>query len=350
MDKQAEELLRKLDDGEPALEDAGFLGIDFPVEQAALVLLPVPWDATTSYGKGTAAGPAAINAASHQLDVFDLAFGKPFRAGITMVDSPAEIAKLNTECASIIETARSGDKKTAAAAISKVNQASERVNQLVYEQAMTYHKAGKLVALVGGDHSAPFGLLRMLNEQAQENFGVLHFDAHYDLRQAYEGFTHSHASIMHNALESFPKIERIVHVGIRDFSVRELEYAHAQSGRVRTYFARDLFQLAAQGITFQDVATQIVHELPDDVYVSFDIDGLDPVFCPSTGTPVPGGLSYQEALYILEVLAESGRRIVGFDLCEVTPSPNSHDEWDANVGARMLYKLCGAMLRSQQRC
>lgn len=350
MNKQAEEMLRKLDDGEPADENGGFLGIDFPVKDAALVMIPVPWDATTSYGKGTADGPGAIIEASHQLDVFDLAFGKPFRSGITMLAESEEIRRLNNECAKTVETARGDDEKAAKAAVAKVNKASARVNELVYEEALKQHKAGKLVGVVGGDHSSPYGLLKMFNDELEGNFGILHFDAHYDLRDAYEGFEHSHASIMHNALRDFSKLERLVHIGIRDFSVRELDHAKSQGGRVRTYFARDLFNLSAQGISFHDVATQIVNELPENVYISFDIDGLDPVFCPSTGTPVAGGLSYQEALYILETLAESGRKIIGFDLCEVAPAPSGEDEWDANVGARMLYKLCGATLRSQKKC
>jgi len=85
------------------------------------------------------------------------------------------------------------------------------------------------------------------------------------------------------------------------------------------------------------------------VYISFDIDGLDPAFCPTTGTPVAGGLSWDEALYLIEALVDSGRKIIGFDLCEVAPGKDG-SEWDANVGARLLYKLCGAALKSQGMC
>jgi len=85
------------------------------------------------------------------------------------------------------------------------------------------------------------------------------------------------------------------------------------------------------------------------VYISFDIDALDPPYCPSTGTPVPGGISFDEAVYILEELAASGRKVIGFDLTEVTPDPQGRD-WDANVGARLLYKLSGCLLRSQKLC
>ena len=107
--------------------------------------------------------------------------------------------------------------------------------------------------------------------------------------------------------------------------------------------------MKAEGNTFKSIAASIVATLPENVYVSFDIDGLDPSYCPSTGTPVPGGLSFDEAVFILEELAQSGRRVVGFDLTEVAPGPDG-SEWDANVGARLLYKLCGCLLRSQKLC
>ena len=96
---------------------------------------------------------------------------------------------------------------------------------------------------------------------------------------------------------------------------------------------------------WDDCCRRIVGELPRTVHVSFDIDGLSPELCPNTGTPVPGGLSFAEARHLLRVLAESGRRVVGFDLVEVAPGPRG-DDWDANVGARLLYKLIGCALRS----
>src|SRR6185437_1373919 len=92
---------------------------------------------------------------------------------------------------------------------------------------------------------------------------------------------------------------------------------------------------------------QIISELPQDVWISFDIDGLDPKLCPHTGTPVPGGLDFHEALYLIRELAESGRRIIGFDLNEVAPDPTGANEWDANVAARLLYKLSAWTLVSQ---
>jgi agmatinase len=113
------------------------------------------------------------------------------------------------------------------------------------------------------------------------------------------------------------------------------------------FFDRDLVRRRFQGVTWAATAKEIVDRLPHDVWVSFDIDGLDPRYCPNTGTPVAGGLDFQEANFILQTLARSGRRIIGFDLNEVAPDPAGENEWDANVGARLLYKLSAWTLASQ---
>ena len=120
-------------------------------------------------------------------------------------------------------------------------------------------------------------------------------------------------------------------------------------GRGSCFYGRDIFRMKAEGRSFKSIADEIIATLPANVYVSFDIDGLDPSYCPSTGTPVPGGLSFDEAVYILEALAVSGRKVVGFDLTEVAPGADG-SEWDANVGARLLYKLCGCLLKSRRLC
>jgi agmatinase len=150
-------------------------------------------------------------------------------------------------------------------------------------------------------------------------------------------------------MKEYPAVTKLTQVGIRDYSRDERNIMTGLGTRGACFYGRDIFRMKAEGETFKSVATEIISTLPDNVYVSFDIDGLDPSYCPSTGTPVPGGLSFDEAVYILEELAKSGRRVVGFDLTEVAPDPNG-GEWDANVGARILYKLCGCLLRSQKLC
>jgi agmatinase len=173
--------------------------------------------------------------------------------------------------------------------------------------------------------------------------GLLHLDAHADLRPAYEGFTWSHASIFYNVLDRIPGVAKLVQVGIRDLSEEEAEIAATSGGRAVIHHDDDLVARKFDGEPWGRIVDGIVGELPANVYLSFDIDGLDPALCPNTGTPVPGGLSFQEAVYLVAAVHKSGRRIVGLDLCEVAPGPEG-DEWDANVGARLLYKMIGYAL------
>jgi agmatinase len=199
------------------------------------------------------------------------------------------------------------------------------------------------VGVVGGDHSSPFGLLAALGAKHPDGFGVLHFDAHHDLRQAYEGFEHSHASIMHH-VQALPSVEKLVQVGLRDVSPGEVAEIE-RNPKITAFFDWDLRRRTAAGEAWAEQCRRIVEPLGSDVYFSLDIDGLDPRYCPSTGTPVPGGLEYWELFALLEEVERSGRRFVGADLVEVAPSGSG--EWDANVGARILFQLC-QFLRSEK--
>ena len=173
-------------------------------------------------------------------------------------------------------------------------------------------------------------------------------DAHADLREAYEGFRYSHASIMNNVVREVPGLQRLVQVGVRDYCDEEDQLVRDNPALLRTFFDADLKREQLDGEPWSRLCGRVVAELPQEVYVSFDVDGLDPSLCPHTGTPVAGGLSFAEATALLRRLVESGRRIVGFDLNEVAPDPEGRSEWDANVGARLLYKLIGFALLSQR--
>jgi len=325
-----------------ASEDSGIFGLPFEEHEARIVFLPVPWEVTTSYGGGTSSGPEAILNASHQVDLYDLDVVKPYEAGFFMREARPEVAQWNEEGKQLA----SGEDRGANAA--RINELSSRLNELVYADTRELLQKQKIVGLVGGDHSTPFGSIRAHAEHFSD-FGVLHFDAHSDTRIAYEGFADSHASIMYNVLTRLPQVKKLVQVGIRDVCEQEIDFCQSQGERVRVFFDRDLATSRLRGESFSGLAAQIVESLPKNVYVSFDIDGLDPRYCPHTGTPVPGGLDFSEAVFILKTLVESGRTIVGFDLNEVAPGPEGSDleEWDANCGARLLYKLAGFTLASQ---
>jgi agmatinase len=327
---------------------SGVFGLPFTRQEARIVLIPVPFDATTSYGGGAAGGPEAVLRASAQVDLLDHHFGRIYEQGIFMEDIHEGIAWLSRRTREAAEPViRDGGADPAdpshRAALLEVDRAGERVNEFVSERVRAALSQGKTPGIIGGDHSTPFAAIAACAEAAGEpGIGLLQIDAHMDLRDAYEGFAWSHASIMHNVLARVPGVKRLVQVGIRDYCDEEAEAARASGGRIVTRFDADWFARTASGETLPDLCREAVEALPRLVYISFDIDGLDPALCPHTGTPVPGGLSFNAAAMLLKTLRDSGRRVVGFDLCEVSPDPERDSEWDANVGARILYKLCGA--------
>ncbi len=327
--------------------DSGVFGLPFTPEQAKVVLVPVPFEATTSYGGGTADGPAAIYEASKQVDLFDLDTGRPYEAGIAMLELPADVRAWNDEAKAlakpIIENAGVAEDPKA---LNRVNALCERMNAWVFSTTKHWLSKGKIVGVVGGDHSTPFGAISAYAD-AFSDLGILHLDAHADLRDAYEGFTWSHASIMFNVMTKLPKVSKLVQVGIRDFGEAEYDFVQEHCTRVHTFFDAKLARARNDGMPWREQVDQIVAELPHHIYLSWDIDGLEPTLCPHTGTPVPGGLGFHQATGLLEGIARAGKRIVGFDLNEVAPGPDG-DEWDGNVGARLLYKMIGWTLASQK--
>jgi agmatinase len=345
----------------PADPSAGIFGLPGSFEDAKIIFLPVPWEATTSYGGGTVHGPTAILNASPQLDLFDLDVERPYECGLYCLPlsrSISDLNKISKELAGPIKEAFGEVQGVPAleANLARVNENSSKLNQYVHDEVSRIFKAGKIPAMIGGDHSIPIGAFQATATHVGD-FGILHFDAHSDTRNAYMGFTDSHASIMRNAANRVSSIKKIVQVGIRDFCEEEVEFTEGQGKRFEVFYDQQIQEERLQGTSFSKIAERIIQNLPDKVWVSFDIDGLDPRFCPHTGTPVPGGLDYPEAILILKLLAKSGRKIVGFDVVEVAPPLNddespleplqASDEWDANVGMRLIYKLSAFTLATQ---
>lgn len=327
-------------------------GLPFSEEDARLVILPIPWEVTVSYNAGTARAPDHIFKASLQVDLFDPEFRDVWREGIFMRTPNKKILTksdyLRKEAELYINYISLGeivdDNKFMCKTLKEINAGSLFLNDWVYEQTKELLDQGKLVALLGGDHSTPFGYFKSISEKHEE-FGILQIDAHCDLRQAYEGFNYSHASIMYNALEQIPQIKKLVQVGIRDFCEEELDYINQSNGRVKAFFDTEIKDRMFEGDTWKTVVDEIIALLPQKVFLSFDIDGLDPKLCPHTGTPVQGGFQTEQIFYLLKKVTQSGRQFIGFDLNEVGVS---HDEWDENVGARVLYKLCNTLIASNR--
>ncbi len=333
------------DIGQP---NGNYFALPYSVEEAQVVLIPVTWDATASYGTGTHRGPAAILDASAQVDLYDSDVPEAWNIKIGTAPVNESLLKLNEQTRrvtnEVIEGLEEGESEESLQHLIKVvNAASEKVNDYVYNEAKKYLSDNKLVAVVGGEHSVPFGLLKALDEK-YEGFGILHIDAHADLREAYEGFTYSHASIMYNAIKTLSHVNKLVSVAVRDYCADEAEIMSSDP-RVKAFTDKDMCEAEFNGKSWAAQCEEIIKALPDKVYVSFDIDGLTPDNCPHTGTPVPGGITYNKALFLMKALKNSGKQVIGFDLCEVTPA--KYDEWDANVGARLLYKLCCYFTKKQ---
>jgi len=330
---------------DPGGADSNIFGLPYTTKEADLVLLPIPWEATVSYGAGTAKGPAAIMEASKQIDLFHPLINEMWNKKMAMDDIPVAISRLSAatrkKAIKIIDSILAG-KPVNKKAQDEVNVACEKMIAEVGKQAEKFIQSKKAVANVGGDHSTTLGLLRTLAKN--NSFGILQIDAHCDLRKAFEGFEYSHASIMYNALKE-TNIRSLTQVGIRDYCDEEVQYIKNSKNRVKVFFDRDNQYEKIKGENWAAICKRIIATLPQNVFISFDIDGLTPDHCPNTGTPVPGGLTFAEASYLIEQTALQ-RNIISFDLNEVSPR---EDEWDANVGARVLFQLCCAYFISKER-
>jgi agmatinase len=328
-------------------------GLPFSEEDALLVILPVPWEVTVSCDAGTARAADHLFRASLQVDLFDQDAPDAWRRGMYMRPPDKKILMksdyLRKEAELYIRYIAEGEQveanKFMSRTLKEVNEGSIFLNRWVYEQTTGLLDGGKLVGLLGGDHSASLGYLRALGEKHGE-FGILQIDAHCDLRRAYANFTYSHLSAMYNVLREIPSVQRLVQVGVRDYSQEEWDYVCGSAHRVITYLDRELADRRFEGETWKKVTDEIIGHLPAKVYLSFDIDGLDPKLCPHTGTPVPGGLDAAEVYYLCRKIGESGRTLIGFDLVEIGVGST---EWDAGVGARILFKLCNLLIRSNTK-
>ncbi len=261
-------------------------------EEARFRVIPMPLERTVSYGSGTAGGPAAILAASNELER-NIAGKEPCAGGIhteAPVDCDGPLPEVMARLAS----------RTRAAV-----------------------EAGRIPVTLGGEHSLSYGAVMGVRAATGRPLGIVQIDAHADLRVAYQGEVHSHASVMHLLSEEGV---RLAQFGVRALSADEM----ASRARNR------VFHVDAEDIVTRNLhAIDLPEDFPEDIYVSFDVDGLDPSEMPATGTPVPGGLSFYQALHIVEH-ALKGRRLVGLDVVELAPDGNA--AWDFTA-AQITYRL-----------
>lgn len=353
MDTKKEQKIKAYD---PTLVYAnnGLFGLPFTNEESEVVLIPVPWEVTVSYRHGTAKGPVAMADSSLQVDLYDADLPNGWQAGVAMEKISTYWQKKNKElrplaekCIAHIENGGKSSDAKVVAFYKKINAASAELNAWIKKEATRLIENGKLVGVVGGEHSVSLGLMDALQSKYPK-YSILHIDAHADYRIAFEGFEFSHASIQHN-VGKLPAVEKQVLLAIRDYSHQEVEQIEKSNGKIIAFPDRTLKRNAYEGMTWKQQCEQIVKPLGENVYISFDIDALDPSLCPHTGTPVPGGLDFEQVFYLFDTLLKNGKKIIGFDLCEVAPGLTHNGEWDAIVGARVLYRLSLAMAKSQGR-
>jgi agmatinase len=323
-------------------------GLPLSEEDARIVIIPVPWEVTVSSQAGTARAADHVFRASLQVDVFDPEFPEAWKQGFFMRQPDKKIllksdylrkeAELYIDYISRQEDV--AENQFMFKTLNEVNEGSEYLNNWVYEQCKALLNRGKLVAVLGGDHSVALGNFKAIAEK-HGDFGILQIDAHCDLREAYMGFTYSHASVMYNALKEIPALKTLVQIGVRDYSPAEWDIVKNSHYRIITYLDREIKHRQYEGQSWKQIAEEIVTKLPEKVHISFDIDGLKPSLCPHTGTPVPGGFEAEQVFYLINKIVASGRKIIGFDLTEVGVGEL---EWDANVGARVLFKLCNILV------
>lgn len=326
--------------------DAGkkgtIFGLPYNLEDSTLILLPVHLDVTVSFADGTSRAPDLILDESSQLDLSLTTIHNPWEMKMAMYDRVVNAGQNEIHrgrARNVISALESG-KVPDEEQLAFINEYCESVLKEVHDLALSLIDLGKIVGVVGGDHSSPLGLIHALGEK--HSFGILQIDAHMDLRDAYEGFIYSHASIMFNALQT-PGVNSLTQVGIRDFCEEEEHFIKESEKPVHVFYDESIYRDMLSGETWKDLVEKIIAGLPEKVYISFDMDGLEPSLCPHTGTPVPGGLTFNQAIYLIEEVVRSGKVIIGFDVCEC-----GDNAWDANVASRIIYRIAALTGVSQK--
>ncbi|MCZ6899445.1 MAG: agmatinase family protein [Bacteroidetes bacterium] len=328
-------------------------GLPYTQDEASLILLPIPWEVTASYQGGAARGPEVVLEYSPQIDLLSADINEAWKFGIHMQEIDKDLIRENDRLRPLalryMDWIEAGTPSTGLdhkSILNDINQACVSLKNRVKDSSDELLDAGKMVATLGGDHSTCLGLIESLASHYNQ-FAILQIDAHADLRENYQDFEISHASVMRHVLKQ-NQVEKLVQVGVRDLCPEEWALINQSGDHIVTFLDQNIKEELYEGGNWEQICERIIRVLPDLVYVSFDIDGLDARYCPHTGTPVPGGLEFDQVSYLLKKLVLSGKKIIGFDLSEVSGrGKEQEDFWDGNVGARMLYRLAGLMAVSQ---
>ncbi len=271
------------------------------LERAKIVLIPVPYDGTSTWQKGADKGPKAFLEASENMELYDIETdSEVYKNGIYLTESIT------------------------------VNATPEAMADAVHQETKSYIKKNKFVTIFGGEHSISIGTIRAFNEMFP-NLTVLHIDAHADLRKSYEGSSCNHACAVYEASQN----SNLIQVGIRSMDIKEKSVMDLD----KTYFAHDM----AIDDSWMDSA---IVQMTDNVFITFDLDAFDPSILPSTGTPEPGGLLWYETLdFLKQVFAD--KNVVGFDIVELCP--NDVDKASDFLAAKLYYKMLSYKFKNDDK-
>lgn len=259
------------------------------LDEAKVVLIPVPYDGTSTWQKGADKGPQAFLEASENMELYD-------------IETRSEVYKKGVYLAPPVTE----------------NSSPEKMVDTVYKTTKNYIQQEKFVTLFGGEHSISIGTIRAFNE-AFEDLTVVQIDAHADLRKEYEGSIYNHACAVHEA----SKTTNLIQVGIRSMDAEELDYMDEN----QVYFAHDLYE---------DWMDDAIGQMTPNVFLTIDLDAFDPSILPSTGTPEPGGLFWYETLDFLKTIFKK-KNVVGFDIVELCPNPA--EKSSDFLAAKLYYKM-----------
>ena len=327
-----------------------YFGLSHDPESAALVLLSAPWDTTTSLRSGSSYAPDAIIEVSRYVDFYEPLAPNSWQKGIATAPIDYSIQDLSHRLRSDAERVINLHDELGMSVIDnlmyerrlrRVNEGSVEVNNNIFQQASNWLSKDKIVGLVGGDQSVTYGIVRAMGYK-YEKLGLLHIDSKCDMREAFQGFDFSHASTMFNIMRDVPQVDKLVSVGVQEFSPIEWERV-SNNGRIKVFTAQQMWSDQFEGTPWSKIVDDIIAELPDHVYISLDIDGLMNECSPNKGHMTAGGLNFHQVIYLMDRIITSGRRIVGFDLTEV--SPNIENKADMRIVARLLFKMCSIALK-----
>ena len=343
-------LLRNLLGGEMVGDGGYYFDEKCSPADADLVIVSAPWSVTSDYGHGATYTPDAVIDASTYGNLYDVESGFSAEGRVATAVIDYNIQELSEHLGRDAERSanRSFDGATPVAEhatrkVKHINEGFAEMHDSIYKQTKHWVSQGKRVAVVGGDHSVSFGAVKAVAEHYKE-LGVLFIDAHADYAHEDETFAYSHRTVARNIVEEIPSVSRLVEVGVRDIDKSEMDMLVAND-KIELFLAERVAAKRFEGECWGNLCREMVDKLPQKVYVSLDIDALKVEFCTHTNSPVPGGMTFDEVVYLVNCVVKSGREIVGFDITEVVS--NIDDKMDAIVAVRLLTKMIVATLNKK---